>query len=119
VSIALLMNTEAKIIRRSASGEDAYGNETSEAVDVDVLCEVQKQVRHNEEPGDQGEMSDTRWVGYFPAEAELDTADAVRVPGVGVLELVGAPWKVRNPRTKTVHHLEVPLRQTASAEEGS
>jgi len=41
------------------------------------------------------------------------------VPGVGVLELVGAPWKVRNPRTKTVHHLEVPLRQTASAEEGS
>ena len=113
------MNTPAKIIVRSASGEDQYGNETSEPSEVEVLCEVQKVVRKEEEPDDQGEMSDTRWVGYFPATAELDTADAVRVPEIGVLEIVGAPWKVRSPRTKTIHHLEVPLRQTSGAGEAS
>jgi hypothetical protein len=117
MSIALLMNTPAKIIVRALSSEDEYGNETSDTVEVDVLCEVQKLVRKEEEPDAQGEMSDTRWVGYFPASAELDTADAVRVPEVGVLEIVGAPWKVRNPRTKSVHHLEVPLRQTLGAGE--
>lgn len=112
-----LMNTPTTILRRSASGEDAYGNETETVEEIETVSEVQKQQRADEEPGDEGEMSDTKWVGFFPAGTELQTADAVRVEGIGVLELVGDPWAVRNPRTQTISHLEVPLRRTAGAGE--
>lgn len=79
---------------------------------------MQKQVRRaSEEPDTQGELSDTAWVGFFPSGTELSTGDAIRVEGLGTLELVGDPWDVRSPRTQTVHHVEAPLRQTMSSED--
>ncbi len=119
--IAQLLNTPCTIIRRSPSGdEDDYGNEEQKPEDVETVCEVQKQVRRaSEEPGDQGELSDTLWTGFFPAGTELRTGDAVRVDALGEFEMVGDPWPVWNPRTKAVSHIEASLRRTVGADEAS
>jgi hypothetical protein len=118
VSLKQLLNRPATIVRRSADGgEDEYGNPTDGTEEVATVCEVQKAQRADEEPDDGGEVSDTRWTGFFPAGTELNTGDAVRVEGIGTLELVGDPWVVRNPRTQSFSHLEVPLRITKGAGE--
>jgi len=113
-----LLNRPATIIRRTDGEEiDDYGNPVPTVEEVSVVCEVQKQQRADEEPGGSGEVSDTRWIGFFPIGTELDTGDAVEVEGIGTLELVGGPWIVRNPRTRSFSHLEVPLRITKGAGE--
>jgi hypothetical protein len=116
------MNTPATLLLRTPTGEDEYGGETSEPEEVEVLCEIQKQIRRAaEEPGDQGELSDTLWNGYFPNDraAELRTGDSVRVEALGSFELVGDPWLARNPRTQAVSHVEASLRRTAGSEDAS
>lgn len=118
MTLSQLLNTEATILRRSPSGEeDPYGNELQAEEEVDVLCEVQ-QIRRDE-PDDQGELSETHWLGIFPAGTELRTGDAVRVEGIGLLELAGDPWAARNPRLRQVSHLEVTMRRTAGDEVAS
>jgi hypothetical protein len=118
MSVSRLMNRPVTIIRRSGAGvEDAYGNETVSVEEIETVAEVQKQQRADEEPGDAGEVSDTKWIGFFPPDTELRTDDAVRVDGIGTLELTGDPWQVRNPRTRAFSHLEVPMRITKGAGE--
>ncbi len=118
MAIAQLMNTPTTILRRSASGEtDPYGNEVETVEEIETVSEIQKQQRADEEPGDAGEVSDTKWIGFFPPDTELRTDDAVKVDGIGTLELTGDPWEVRNPRTQVFSHLEVPMRITKGAGE--
>lgn len=118
MNVNKLLNRPATIIRRTdGEATDEYGNPLPGSEGVATVCEVQKQQRANEEPGDSGEVSDTRWVGFFPVGTELRTGDAVVVEGIGTLELVGDPWQVRNPRTQSFSHLEVPLRITKGAGE--
>lgn len=118
MTITQLFNRPATIIRRSADGgEDEYGNPTDGVEEVTTVCEIQKAQRADEEPDGAGEVSDTRWVGFFPVGTALNTGDAVEIEGIGTLELVGDPWAVRNPRTQAFSHLEVPLRITKGAGE--
>ena len=89
----------------------------SREAEILTVCEIQQAQRR--EPAGEGEVSDVLWTGFFPAGTALTTGDAVRVEGVGVLEVVGEPWSFRHPATGVAHHLEATLRRTAGAEEGS
>lgn len=103
---------------KSESNEtDDYGNEIPKAAETTTVCEIQQQQRS--ETASEGELSDTRWLGFFPADTELDTGDVVATDGIGTLELIGAPWPVRDPEDQTVSHLEATLRRTAGPEMGS
>lgn len=117
MSLAQLLNTPCTLLLRSPSGEDDYGSETSTVEEVETVCEVQQQRRTEED--DQGELSDTGWLGIFPAGTDLRTGDGVRVEDLGTFELVGDPWPARNPRTQAESHLEATLRKTAGGEDAS
>jgi nucleoid DNA-binding protein len=118
VTLAKLLNTPCTILRRSASGaEDSYGNPIETEEEIETVAEIQQQQRS--EAGDAGELSDTAWLGVFPAGTDLRTGDAVRIDGIGGFELVGDPWPARNPRTQQASHVEASLRRTMGSEEAS
>ena len=111
--LSALLNRPMMIIRRTASGTtDAYGAAIPTTVEVEVVGELQQQRR--DEPATEGELSDTRWVAFFPAGTNIDTGDAVICDGES-FEVIGDPWAARNPRTQVESHLECTLRRTASA----
>ena len=115
--LSTLLNRPCTIIRRSESEDlDAHFNPILEEVEVQTVCELQQQRR--DEPGDHGELSDTRWLLILPAGTAIDTGDGVVVDG-DTYEMVGDPWPARNPRTQEESHIEATLRRTAGEETGS
>lgn len=117
MSIATLINRPCVVIERLPSGDtDDYGNSVPDEEEVETVVELQQVQR--DEPGGAGELSDTRWLGFFPAGTDLTTADAVVVDGERY-ELEGDPWPVRNPRTGTESHVEASLCRVAGAEDAS
>ena len=113
-----LINRPCVIVRRSASGDiDELGNETSDEARIETVCEVQQAVGRSGEPPAQGEAADTSWAAFFPPGTQLDTGDAIEVEGIGTLEVVGAPWPARNPRTQVESHVEATVRRTPGADD--
>lgn len=105
------------MIHRDPSGStDDYGNEIPAETSEETVCELQQ--RSREEQPDQGELGDSLWLLVLPAATEIDTGDAVVVDGYR-FELVGPPWTVRNPRTRTVSHVEATVRRAAGEEDVS
>jgi hypothetical protein len=114
MTLAQLLNRTCTLVIRSASAEeDDYGNAIEDESSVETVCEIQQ--RQRSETADEGELSDTSWLGVFPAGTDLRTADAVIVEGLGQFELVGDPWTARNPRTQAESHVEATLRRTGEA----
>ena len=115
MSIANLLTTPCTLLVRSDSGsDDGYGNSVSTVTEVETVCAIQQRSRDEEES--QGELSDTSWLGVFPAGTDLTTADAVDVEGYGRFELVGDPWTVADHLVAgTPHHVEATLRRTGAA----
>lgn len=75
-----------------------------------TVCELQRTVE-GEAAG--GRLMVNAWRLFLPADVRLTGWDAIRVDGVdgGLLELDGDAWPVRNPRTKTVSHVEAAVRR--------
>lgn len=97
------------ILSRVTSGaSDAYGDEIRTEVEADTFCELQH--RGSQEGDDQ--VAGTSWLLILPAETEIDQDDGVLVEDV-LYEVDGEPWKVRNPRTSVVSHIEARLIRTA------
>lgn len=117
MSLIQLLSRPCTIVQRLPSAEkDARGNEIPGERFIETVCEVQQRSRR--EPGDAGETSDTYWDGYFPADTQLNTGDAVIVDAIGEFELVGDPWQA-NTGSLAVAHVEATLRRTRGAEDGS
>lgn len=113
--LAQLLNTPVTITRRTASGAiDEYGDETSTESTVETVGELQQTAR--DERDLSGETSETTWLLFLPAGTEIGTADAVTVDGQ-TYELVGAPWPARNPRTKTVSHVQATVKRIAGSDD--
>ncbi len=113
MSLTALLNRPMTIIRRAGHGAvDAYGNTVYDETLVEVVGELQ-QVRRDE-PGGEGETSDTRWALFLPAGTALSTRDIVLV-GDEEYEVTGEPWSARNPRTQALSHVEATLRRVAGA----
>lgn len=114
--LSQLLNRTVTIAHRPDPADDAdvdvYGNADATATETTVETVGELQQRQRNEPGDQGELSDTHWLLILPAGTALGTADTVTV-GDDDYEVVGDPWPVHNPRTGEEHHLEATLRRTA------
>lgn len=109
------MTQPCTLIRRSASAStDDYGDEIRAETLVQTYCELQQ--RASDETSD--EVAGTSWIAFFPATLTIDQDDAIVVDG-DKYELTGEPWKVRNPRTKQVSHIEVSLRRVAGVDSAS
>jgi hypothetical protein len=110
-----LINRECVLyLAGSEASTDEYGNATDSFTPVETVCELQQQRR--DEPGTEGEYSDTRWMAFFlPGESmgSKPTANVLTVEG-DAYEFVGDPWLARDPGTKQASHWEVSLRRTAT-----
>lgn len=117
MTLTALLNLPVTIIHRSSSGDlDEFGGELTGETLTETVGELQQVKRA--EPNDQGEISDSSWLLVLPAGTEIDTSDGVIADGQ-VFEVVGAPWRVRNPRTGLRSHVEASLRRVATAEDAS
>lgn len=117
MSLTQLLSRPCTIVRRLASADkDAHGNEVPDEQYVETVCEVQQRSRR--EPGDEGELSDTYWEGYFPTGTAIGTGDAVIVNAIGEFEVVGEPWQA-NTGSVGVAHVEATLRRTRGPEDVS
>lgn len=115
MSLTDLIKTPCTITRRSqGTEEDDYGNLIPTTEDVETLCSIQQ--RATSEPGDQGELSDSTWLGLFFIGEELDTSDAVSTAN-GSYEVVGSPWRAEEG-SEEMWHIEARLRETAGADDG-
>ena len=98
------------VSRTAGTATDDYGNVTAGTATSTVACDIQ-QVRRTE-PGEQGEMSVTEWMGFFPSGTVLDTSDAVTEATLGTFEVVGRPWDA-NTDSDAINHVEVTLKEAA------
>ena len=111
MALSTLINRPCILSRRLPTGsEDAYGNVVPNEQNIETLCEIQQ--RRRDEPDAQGEFSDTEWLGFFLPADSVHTGDVVTVDSEEY-EVVGEPWRARNPRTKATQHTEATLRRTA------
>jgi hypothetical protein len=115
--LSKLLNRTCVLTLRSASEDkDDYGNERPSETTVTVLCELQQQQRTEQDLA--GETSDTHWLLILPPGTQIGTGDSAEVDG-HEYEVVGEPWKARNPRTQAQSHVEATLRRVAGSEDAS
>lgn len=114
MSLTDLLSVPTTIVRRS---EDDEGFDPSP---TEVLAETVGELQQvqRSEPVAEGELSVTTWLLVLPAGTDIRTGDAVIAEGE-TYEVIGAPWAVRNPRTRLESHTEASLRRTAGDEGGS
>lgn len=117
MTLSALMNLPVTIVTRTATDElDEFGNERQADASVVTVGELQQLRR--DEPDDQGELSDAYWALFLPAGTMITTGDVV-LAGGQQFEVVGDPWRARNPRTQVASHIECTLRRAAGDEDGS
>lgn len=115
MSLTALLNTPCTITHRVAgTTTDDYGNEIPDEVVTETLCELQ-QVRRAE-PSTANETSVADFLLILPAGTTLATGDVATIDGQDY-ELVGDPWRARNPRTQIASHVEATVRRTAATED--
>jgi len=111
VAIAQLINRPCTIRRRVEGGvKDDLGNSNPGVVEVETVCELQQETGFRKEG--EGELSDTRWVVYLLPDAEIGSGDSIEVEGDGTFQVLGEPWKARNPRTGQYSYIRAAARRT-------
>lgn len=108
--IETLINRPCVITRGSDAPPDDFGLEDppEPGEEVETVCELQQ--RNRSEPGEDGEVSSSDWVLFLRADEVLGTADTVEVDGESY-EVVGEPWRARNPLTRQFSHVEATVRR--------
>lgn len=116
MSLSALLSRSCTIYRRSGSGSvDELGDETDTVTTAATTCEVQQR---NRDETSEGDWSQAEWIGFFPADTVMDAGDAVEVSGLGLFEVVGAPWNA-DTGSSAVHHVEATLNKTGGSEDVS
>lgn len=119
MSLEDLINRPCTLIRETASGErNAAGNETTETVEVETVCEYQPRST-SENP--QSVTRSTDVVYFLPGE-EVSSGNEIVIPGEGRFRVEGKPARRRNPRTREPAQVEVQVERIAGPddeEEGS
>jgi hypothetical protein len=99
------------VVSRNTAGTavDVYGNVTpANSGTVSVACDIQ-QIRRAE-PGDEGELSVTEWMAFFPTGTVVDTSDQITEATLGTFEVVGDPWDA-NTGSAAVDHVAATLKK--------
>lgn len=109
LTLAQLLNRSCTITRLQPGDDcDGYGNQTSEETTIVTVCDLQQRQR-NESPD---EIVASDWLLVLPAGTAIGAGDTVTVDGAGTFEVHGEPWQARNPRTRSISHLEATVRRT-------
>jgi hypothetical protein len=118
MSLSGLMRQEVQSIRRSFDGaSDVYGTATITETTVETVCHVQPVGTDELENRAAGQID---YRGFFPAATTIGHLDRIVLASGLEAEVVGPPREWTNPRTLTVSHLEVSLRNVTDEEdEGS
>lgn len=106
--IARLFTQPVVLHRREPGPPDAYGDPTWVDFTEDALCYAEQ--ASASEPGDPNYQAD-EWRFVFDESVGLDGVDAIDKDG-SRFEVIGPPWPAYNPRTRTVHHVELRARAT-------
>lgn len=97
---------------------DEYGNPQPAETTITADCELQ-QTRRAEDTVDADRQVDERTLFLSPMGLDEDD-EPVEVPTSGydsvdvagdTFQLIGPPWRARNPRTGEVSHIEALVRQ--------
>jgi len=111
MTLAALLNQTCTITTRTASATvDRYGNPTDTEATTSTTCYCEQRQR-SENTVDANVQSED-WLVMLPAGTDVAGNDKITV-GSLVLEVVGPPWPVRNPRTQSASHVECNARQVA------
>lgn len=109
MSLATLLNQACTITTRTTAGTvDRYGNPELTDADTATVCYAEQRSRTETSSDDDVQSED--WLVMFPSGTTVAGSDLVTV-GSLVLEVVGPPWPVRNPRTQSESHVECNARQ--------
>lgn len=109
MSLAALLNQACTITTRTdAATKDRYGNPDVTESTTTTVCYAEQ--RSRTEPGGEDAVASEEWMVMFPTGTTVDAHDKITV-GSLVLEVVGPPWPVRNPRTQSTSHIECNARK--------
>lgn len=106
-----LLTQQVTIERRTFADEDAYGNTTLETSATYTVRGYLEQTDSTEVTVGR-ETVVSNWRAVFPAGTSLDAGDRVVYAGQ-TFEVIGAPARLWNPRTRAEQHVEVRLAVTA------
>lgn len=71
------------------------------------MCEVQQQTRQEPLEGG-GAISVTEWLAFFLPDEDIRPEDSL-ILDEDEFQVIGEPWKVRNPRTQAFSHIQAKL----------
>lgn len=109
MSLAGLLNQSCTITTRTdAATTDRYGNPDKTTAATTTTCYAEQ--RSRTEAAGEGLVAIEEWLVMLPTGTTVDAADQITV-GSLVLEVVGPPWPVRNPRTQATSHIECTCRK--------
>lgn len=109
MSLVTLINEPCSITTRTATGDtDEFGNAEVDTTTETTVC-YREQISTVEVTVDENTVT-ADWKFLFFTGTEIFATSTVTV-GDDTFEVVGAPWPARNPRTRTVSHVECNARQ--------
>lgn len=103
-----LINLPVEVRSRGPSGTDDYGNEVPGTITTTETVAYVEQTESRELVVDRQTVT-ADWLVLLPAQIVIDASDHV-VVGLAILEVVGKPWRVINPRTRSESHIECRCR---------
>ena len=110
MSLATLLTRPVVVVTRTRTeGGGTYGEDV--LVDdqrLDVLAHVHQQT--TDELLSEQDTTRAGWVAYFAPTVPIDRDCVVEVAGAR-FEVVGEPYRVRQPPLARDHHVEVQLRE--------
>ena len=109
MTFAALLNQPLIIERRSGVTTDEYGNEVAGTTATIVTTGYVEQTKATEVTVDRKTYV-TTWRVFLRTGEEIDGSDRIAF-GSRVLEVVGSPHEVWNPRTASYHHIEARCRE--------
>ena len=105
-----MLTQTVTIERRSAATTDPdYGNDVPGTVSAEVTQAYVEQTDAVEITVNR-ETYRTDWRVFLLPEVTIDGSDRI-IHGSRVLEVIGSPHEVWNPRTRSVHHIEALARE--------
>jgi hypothetical protein len=109
LSIATRLTRPCVFIYRAEGPADGYGDPGWLENPVDGVCYAEQ--AKATEPGDPHYQAED-WRIVVAPEVTVDGLDAVEIDGLR-FEIVGPPWRAVDPRSDTVHHVELAARRTS------
>jgi hypothetical protein len=102
-----LINQPCTLIKRVRDGKTPHGDPKWKETEVETVCSLDSaNTRRADEPGDQGEFSDSEWRIFLRPDEDVSTTSAVIVDG-DKYEFVGKPWRAWDPTRNEYSHIEV------------